>query len=129
MNTQKSVFKKLSAIEKVEDKVELSEQQRVELALVDSFISEVDAADQKLDVAVDDVLRVKNDLAQAEQKLKAVISSVKTLKTGAIRIQKMYDELGTPIDSKVESAIKKRLSIEFEAEEFVKRINKLISMI
>ena len=36
MNTQKSVFKKLSAIEKVEDKVELSEE-RVELALVDDI--------------------------------------------------------------------------------------------
>jgi len=38
MNTQKSVFKKLSAIEKVEDKVELSEE-RVELGEIEDFIN------------------------------------------------------------------------------------------
>lgn len=36
MNTQKSVFNKISKIEKLEDKVELSEE-RVELALVDDI--------------------------------------------------------------------------------------------
>jgi hypothetical protein len=43
MNTQKSVFNKISKIEKVEDKVELSELQRIEFALVDELEKAVDA--------------------------------------------------------------------------------------
>jgi predicted nucleic acid-binding Zn-ribbon protein len=104
-------------------------QEKVELALVDMFISEVDEAAKKSDIAIDEVIKVKKDLVQAEQKLKSVLSSLKTLKGGAARIRKMFAELGTTIDPKVESAIKKRTNVEFEAEELVKKINKLVSMI
>lgn len=44
MNTQKSVFKKLSKIKKVEDKVELSEVQKVELSLVSDLDKALDKA-------------------------------------------------------------------------------------
>jgi antirestriction protein len=65
MNTQKSVFKKLSAIEKVEDKVELSEE-RVEFAIkdYDNYLNQILDEFQKIQKQIGQLGTVANDLQQ-----------------------------------------------------------------
>ena len=103
--------------------------QKVELSLVEMFIKEVDEAEKKSDNAIDEIIKVKSILKKAKQDISEVASSIKTLKTGQARIKKMYDELGVGLDPKIDKAFKKRLNVQFEAEELVKKINSLIGML
>lgn len=103
--------------------------QKVELALVEMFIKEVDEAGRKSDDAIDEIIKIKTILQKAKQDIDSVVSSLKTLKTGEGRIRKMYNELGVDIDPKIDKAFKKRLNVEFESEELVKKLNSLIGMI
>jgi hypothetical protein len=103
--------------------------QKVELALVEMFIKEVEELQIKSDNAIDEVIKVKSILQKSRQDINQVASSLKTLKTGQARIKKMYDELGIGLDPKIDKAMKKRLNVEFEAEELVKKLDSLIGMI
>lgn len=86
MNTQKSVFKKLSAIEKVEDKVELSELQKVEFALVDELEKAVDAIQDDSNKAnkwaKDYDVKVGNALKSARTQIEAYIKKKPLVGTG-----------------------------------------------
>ena len=66
MNTQKTVFQKLSQVEKVEDKVELSEEQRVEFALADydAALDLIVAESAKIKKQIGKLGSVANDLQQ-----------------------------------------------------------------
>lgn len=110
-------------------KMLFSNQERVELALTDDFISEVNEAAKKSDLAIDKVIDIKKVLNKTKAELNKVENSLKTLKTGQGRIRKMYAELGVEPDAKLEAAFKKRLNVEFEVEEFIKKLNGLIGMI
>ena len=59
----------------------------------------------------------------------AILGLIQNQPLSGYAIRKMFAELGTPIDSKIETAIKKRTIAEFEVEELIKKINKLVSMI
>ena len=86
MNTQKSVFKKLSAIERVEDKVQLSELQKVEFALVDELEKAVDAIQDDSNKAnkwaKDYDVKVGNALKSARTQIEAYIKQKPLVGTG-----------------------------------------------
>ena len=103
--------------------------EKVELALVDNFIKEVDIAAKKSDTAIDNVIDIKKVLNKSKSELDQVIQSLRTLAGGQSRIRKMYAELGIEPEAKLEAAFKKRSNVEIEVEELIKKINGLIGMI
>jgi hypothetical protein len=103
--------------------------EKVELALVDNFIIEVDIAAKKSDTAIDNVIDIKKVLNKSKSELDQVIQSLRTLAGGQSRIRKMYAELGIEPEAKLEAAFKKRSNVEIEVEELIKKINGLIGMI
>lgn len=126
MNTQKSVFKKLSAIEKVEDKVELSEE-RVELALVDDLKKGIEKAESEKGDAFVQAQRAIRDMREARQKIKTAESSLKPLEKIVNDIKSKYDELGISIDTMTEQRIKSVDSLSQEIDEISKIIERVIS--
>ena len=103
--------------------------EKVELALVDNFIIEVDIAAKKSDTAIDNVIDIKKVLNKSKSELDQVIQSLRKLAGGQSRIRKMYAELGIEPEAKLEAAFKKRSNVEIEVEELIKKINGLIGMI
>lgn len=104
MNTQKSVFKKLSAIEKVEDKVELSEE-RIDLSL-DQEIKRAEAwaktaksavkyYQNAYDNAISQINKVKQtlDLGQGEETLRRVEQYKKDFEKAGLTNVDVYQDL------------------------------------
>ena len=88
MNTQKSVFKKLSAIEKVE----LSEEQRVEFALVDDAKRVVtEYADIDEDMASKAIYEAEQQYAKVMREYKALISKIEKITP---KLEKAVQEIG-----------------------------------
>lgn len=95
MNTQKSVFKKLSAIEKVE----LSEEQRVELSSIkemDRLSQDVEEVTSFWEDRLQDFERVKQDLKQS---IKGRTQQSLDLTIAISEATKKAEDLGVDIDT------------------------------
>ena len=91
MNTQKSVFKKLSAIE--QDKVELSEE-RVELGSIDNARKIVSSITEEEKEFVKIAKEIDSLKSKAQNKIQILRNLSGNLKDAATRIQKAEQELG-----------------------------------
>ena len=100
MNTQKSVFKKLSAIEKVEDKVELSEQQRVELARKpQSILNDLKKLDSKMRTQEDKMSKAYNNYRAAQKEF------VRFMNDAISQADSAFGDIGRVMDSASELGV------------------------
>jgi len=100
MNTQKSVFKKLSAIEKVEDKVELSEQQRVELARKpQSILNDLKKLDSKMRTQEDKMSKAYNNYRAAQKEF------VSFMNDAISQADSAFGDIGRVMDSASELGV------------------------
>lgn len=118
MNTQKSVFKKLSKIKKVEDKVELSEVHKVELGLLQDieadynfvlkdfsnteskFYDALETASSNQKFIVNDLNKlekIQKDISNAESKLKEI---------GLDNQVAQLNKISTKVDEMIKSAMR-----------------------
>ena len=121
MNTQKSVFKKLSQVEKVEDKVELSEVQKVELALIDD-IQEITEQVQ------DNALAAKEWVKSYDAKVLSALRSA-IVQISAHLKQKPISITTSVAENVVRNAISqgKDLGVDMKNNPWVKRLENSIS--
>ena len=129
MNTQKSIFKKLSKIKKVEDKVELSEVQKVELALVDdikehinflkNIFDNIEKEGNALGTALADAIRQRRNV---EDYVQRAVSYKKVADKTIENFKKAAKDLGIDANS---SEIRQLESAIDEVDVYVKLFNGL----
>lgn len=103
MNTQKSVFKKISKIEReVESKeVELSEVQKVELAAVDD-LKEIYQESQRIMGLQEDATKWGRKVESELKQFKKVVSDAEGIARGAVRSAGNYKSEADKIFNKIE---------------------------
>jgi len=128
MNTQKSVFKKLSVIE--QDKVELSEE-RVELALVDdikNYINELQSIFSTMDKEGDDLGKLLGDSIRKQRILEGLNDKNQSVAKNAIKaiqeIEQKAKELGVNVPKEV-NTLKNLYKDSAEYNSIVRGIGKI----
>ena len=122
MNTRKSVFKKLSAIKKIEDKVELSEQQRVELARKpQSVFKELQALDNRL-------RKIEDKMSQAYKAYRSAYSDLESsiAKESAERKKLEGDLLDIDVAARDLGVMPSQIEGMTEAEQLSSRLDQLL---
>lgn len=128
MNTQKSVFNKISKIEK--DKVELSEE-RVELAMIDdikNYINELQSIFSTMDKEGDDLGRLLGDSIRKQRILEDLNDKNQSVAKNAIKaiqeIEQKAKELGVNVPKEV-NTLKNLYKDSAEYNSIVRGIGKI----